>query len=512
MVITTRRWNGPAAGAWTALLLGVLTPVRGGAADWTFTPGLRLRESYTDNVRLESSQLAKDDLVSEIAPTLLVTADGPRLKLDFDYALHKVIYTRQPDSLDHQLAASANAVLVDDWLFSDAHASVGRHNISPFGPQTVDDLPRTANQSSVHSTSISPYLRHHFRGLATAELRYTHERFGSGDALLTTNTDELQLQLNGDSRGRGWNWDARYERRRVDDNALAPVLSSTSTLGLHYPLTSRLRLNASGGYERQGYSALGEPPQSRFWSLGAGWNPSARSSFAFSAGRRFFGNTYALDARHSSRRLNWSFNYNEDITSTPGQFGRLNSDATASLLDQLWTASVPDPVLRRQRVAAFLLLSRLLGPDLGAVNYFSHRYFLQRQASLSLAAVGAKSTLAFGLTATRSTAQTSSQVDNRLLPALDLSFEDRTRQIGANAGWNWRLSPRTGVNSAAAYTRADSLTSGRSDRNLALSVGLTRALRPKVNGALDLRHVLHTSNQGGGYRENAIAATLIFQL
>lgn len=510
MDITTRRWGGPAAGAWAVLLFGVLAP-RAGAADWTVTPGLRLRESYTDNVGLASPQLARDDLVSEIAPTLAVSGRGPRLTLDLDYALHKVIYTRQPDSTDHQLSASANAALLADWLYTDASASIAQRNISPFGPQAIDGLPLTGNQSSVHSTSLSPYLRHHFRGLATAELRYTRAHFSSGGAQLSTDTDALQLKLNGDSRGHGWSWDASAERRRVDDNALAPLYSRKAMLALHYPLTSKLRLNASGGYEREGYSALDEQPQSRFWSLGAGWNPSARSSIAFSAGKRFFGNSYALDASHSTRHLRWTLNYSEDVTSTPGQFGRLDNDATASLLDQLWAASVPDPVLRRQRVANFLLLGRLLGPDLGAVNYFSHRYFLQRQASLSMAATGARSTLVLGLTATRSNAQSASQVDSLLLPALDLAFADRTRQVGANAALNWRLSARTGINSSAAYTRADALTSRRSDRNLALSVGLNRRLRPKVDGTLDLRHVLHTSNQDGGYRENAIVATVVFQ-
>ncbi len=129
-----------------------------------------------------------------------------------------------------------------------------------------------------------------------------------------------------------------------------------------------------------------------------------------------------------------------------------------------------------------------------------------------MAASTPKSTLALGLTATRRTAQSSIGVDSVLLPAFDFALEDRTRQVGASAAWNTRLSARTSVSVSAAYSAATSLNVGRKDNNLALGAVLTRQLQRKVDGAIELRHVRHNSNHGRDYRENAISASLNFQL
>lgn len=515
MAITTSRWPRrlfrSAAGAGLACVVaGALAP-RAGAADWSVVPTVRLRESYSDNIALAPPQQARDDFVTEVAPGILIAGHGARLNLNLAYTLQQLMYAHQPDATNHQLAAAADAALLEDWLYADTRSSISRSSVSAFGAQAVDDSARNANLSTVRVNSLSPYLRHHFHGLATAELRYTRETVRSDNELLSAQREQALLTLSGDNGGRGANWDLRHERKNVDDARLAPVHTSSTALSLRVPASSQLNLLTTIGYEDQGYAlADATQPSGRFWSAGAGWTPSGSGSLVASVGQRFFGRTYAVNASHHGRHSNWLLGYNEDITSTPGQFLTLSNSDSAALLDQLLSATIPDPLQRQQRVDAFLRAARLLGPNAGAINYFSHRYFLQKQLSLSTARVGAKSTLVLGLSATRRTAQSANPV---ALPQLDAALDSDTRQLGANAGWDWRLSARTRATLGASYASVKSVDTGRRDNNLVLSAGLSRALTTKVTGSLDLRRVQHGSTQAGaGYREHAIGATLTFQL
>ncbi|WP_444843594.1 TIGR03016 family PEP-CTERM system-associated outer membrane protein [Duganella caerulea] len=475
-------------------------------AEWTVVPSLRMRESYTNNMNLAPPGNAQDEFTTELAPGIAVSTDGPHLKLALDYSLQKIHYTHRADRSTQQLDAQGHADLMRDWLYLDARSSISQQNISPFGPQVLEATQVTANSSTVRATSISPYLQHHFHGLATAQLRYDYQRV-TGGGLLGVRSDDTNLRLTGDNDGQGWNWDMRADLKHIDDNALPPVTMNDTALTLSYPLNSRLSLSATGGYEKSDYYTGGAQPQGRHWSAGGNWTPSPRTKVAASVGRRYFGNTYSLDAEYRMHSMFWSLNYNEDITTTHGEFLRIQPTGLSDFLYQLWATRIPDPQTRLQTIKVFLLISQMLGPD-GNVNFFSHRYFLQKDWKLATVYTSPRSALALSLTSTRRTAQSSSAIDSPLLKPDELALEDRTRQTAAQAGWNWRMSPRSSVTVGASHSRAESLSTGRSDRNSVLTLALTHQLQPKVSASVDLRHVRHTSNAGGDYRENGIGAAL----
>ncbi|NVI84891.1 MULTISPECIES: TIGR03016 family PEP-CTERM system-associated outer membrane protein [unclassified Janthinobacterium] len=493
-------------------LLSLLLPLPAGAVDWLVQPSLRLRESYTDNALRAPPGKAQSDFITEIAPAIALIGTGPRLRVHLDYSWHKYLSGQRADTEHHELGASADAELVKDWFFIDADASVSRRNISPFGPQLIDDLPDTDNASTVRTTGISPYLRHRFRGLATTELRYTRNTVDSGGALLSVHSDEMELLLSGEPRGKGWTWNASHDVRRTQDSKLAPMRMQRSSVGLRYPFSSKWAATASGGTEKEGYvSASGKAPAGRFWSLGGVWTPSPRTSVAFSTGRRFFGNTYSLDATFLQRHTNWQLNYSENITTLPTQFSRLGDRDAGQLLDQLWRGIFPNARDRRLRIDAFLRYANSLGPERGAINYFSHRYFLQKQLKLTMARATAKSTMIAGITAVDRTAQTASGIDSGLLPGVEFGSEDRTRQMSGNLGWSWKASSRTSLNANAGYASVRSLSVPRHDNNITVTAGYTRILQQNMTASIDVRHTRHASNRGGDYRENGVSATLTMQ-
>jgi uncharacterized protein (PEP-CTERM system associated) len=429
------------------------------------------------------------------------------LQLALSYSLQKVAYTRQAERTNQVLDASGHAAVVPDWLFVDARSGISQANVSGFGPQQIDPTQVTGNTSTVHSASISPYLQHYFRGLATAMLRYTYQRVGSG-GLLNVHSDDTNLRLTGDNGGRGWNWDLSADRMNIDDAALPPVTMSNASLTLSYPINSSVSVFGTGGYEKNDYHSNSAQPEGANWHVGGTWTPSPRTRVSGSLGRRFFGKTYTLDAEYRMRTMFWTLNYSEDITTTHGEFFSVRPDGLSDFLYDLWATRIPDPATRRQTIKVFLMISQMLGPD-GNVNFFSHRYYLQKQLRMSTVYSTPRSALAFHLSTTRRTGQTSSAIDSVLLGPDELTLTDRTRQSAAQVGWNWRMSSRDNLTIGASHSRMQSLSTGREDRNSVLTVGVTRQLSAKVSASADARHVRHNSNAGGNYRENGVSAALM---
>jgi len=510
--LPTTRMHCSAAKAAGVIVMALALPQRASGAEWTVVPTLAVRQSYSDNIRLATQQDAESAWVGEISPGVAITGNAQRLKLNLAYQLNKTIYQHDPDKLNHQLAASATAVLLTDRIFIDAHSSISQQNTSAFGPQFVDNTHITGNQSTLKATSISPYLHYRLRGIASTSLRYTHATVSSDNDNLSAQTDALMLDLVGDNSGRIWNWSANYNQRKIHDGVQQPVTISNASLSLNFPLTSRLDLFATGGYEKNDYEAsTSVQPAGRSRSVGVAWNPSSRTSIVVSAGKRYFGNTYAVNARHRRHNSVWNIVYSEDITTNFSQFLARSRSDTSTLLNQLWQFNIPDPVLRQQAIDIYLGIAQLVGPGASNVNYFNHRYFLQKKLSLSAALSGPRSTLVLSLSANRNTAQTNVDINSPLLGASQSALEDRTRHVGGNASWNWRMSSKNSLNVSVSHDKIKSLNAGRTDNNLVLISGMSRQFRPGVQGTVDLRHIRHNSNEGIDYRENSLHASLNFR-
>lgn len=491
------------------LTIFVLLTLPGAAipADWQVTPTLRLRESYTDNMNLAPSGQARSEFTTEVSPGVQVSTDSARLQLALSYSLQMVDYTRQASRTNQVLDASGHAEVLPDWLFLDARSGISQHNVSAFGPQQIDPVQVTDNASTVHTTSISPYLRHYFRGLATAVLRYEYQHVGSGK-LLNVRSDGTNLQLTGDNDARSWNWNLNLDRRNIDDAALPPVTMTNAALTLSYPINGYLSAFATGGYEKNDYHATGPQPQGRYWSVGGAWVPSPRTKIAGSIGRRYFGKTYSFDAEYRMRSMFWTLNYSEDITTNHGEFLSIPPTGLSDFLYDLWATRIPDPQTRLRTIKLFMAISQMLGPD-GNVNFFSHRYYLQKQFRAATVYSTPRSALGFNYSNTRRDAQTSSAIDSVLLGPDELTLTDRTKQSALQAGWSWRMSARDNLTVSASHSRVRSLTTGRADRNNVLTAGLTRQLQTGVSASINLRHARHNSNVGGNYRENGVSAALM---
>lgn len=506
----------PLAAPIAVLALLMAPPAR---ADWKVAPAVDLRETYTDNVKLEPDASARSQFISELTPSLSIASDAPRLKLRATFATHLFAYSNDRIEGTHrsqrQLAADARAKLIEDLLFVDGSANIGQQSVSAFGPQITNNGYADVNRTEVRTYRVSPYLAHRFGSAASGELRYTRDSVKSSNIALGESTgDTVSMSIASGPAFRTLGWGLQYSRQDLDDTLGRKSKAENANASLRLRISEAFSLNANGGYDKHDYEALGGSSAGKSYSLGFTWSPSLRTSIQASAGRRYFGSSYALIASHRSRSSVWSVNYNDAVTTTRSQFLLPATIDTAALLDRLFRPNFPDPLERRQAVDAYIRATGLPTSLADNVNYFSNRFILQKQLQAAAAFNTAKTTTIFSLNATRRTALTTQQSDSALLGPSLANLNDNVRQYGASAALNYRISSRTGVNLLLNRTRSDSLSTGiRTDQKL-LSLAMTRQLQPKLKGAVELRRNQGDSALQGGrnFRENAVSASLSLQL
>ncbi|WP_164557874.1 TIGR03016 family PEP-CTERM system-associated outer membrane protein [Massilia atriviolacea] len=497
--------------------LAALLAAPGARADWKFTPTLDLRETYTDNVALSRDEIAKSRLVTELTPGFTLLNRGPRLKLSANYQLH--YYAFDDDGVEgvrhaqSQLRAGAKATLIDDLLFLDTDGAIGQQPVSAFGPQANGNGYATANRANVKTWRVSPYLLHRFGSSATAAVRYTHDsvdagRIGFGDS----SSDVLSMNLNSGRSFRRVGWGLQYSHQRVDDSIAPESSIKMVSANARYRVGEDFNLTASAGYDEYDYQSEGEATKGRFWQGGIEWTPSSRTSLVAGAGKRYYGNTYNLQALHRSRRSVWSINYSDSVTTTRSQLLLPATIDTASMLDRLFTAQIPDPLARAQAVEAYIRATGLPASLADSINYFSNRFILQKQLQASVAFNTARTTLILSAFDSRREGLSLIQTDSLLTGPASARLNDDTTQRGASALWNMRLTSRSGINASWTNARVLSRATGLSSKNAALRLAVTRQFSPKVRGAFEARRVSGTTtDQVASYRENAVTASLSLQ-
>jgi uncharacterized protein (PEP-CTERM system associated) len=435
--------------AWAAAATALIISPWSSAASWKITPSLNLSETYSDNVGLATSGAEKSDFITQISPGISLTGTGSHLKANINYVMQNIAYAseRSKNTTNHQLSANANAELIDHFFYLDGKAGLSQQNISLFGAQPTDNTNITGNRTDVATYSLSPYLRHRFDGIATSELRYTHDEVkASVGGFSNSKADSALFNLNSGPAFRKLGWGLHYSKYTTDYSSRPSVDTETYSGNLRLVLTPKFSLIASKGQEKNNYISTSATPAGGFWTAGFAWTPSARTSLSASTGERFFGKTHALSAIHRSRNTVWSVNYSEDITSTSSQFLDTTfhtfkvpaTTTNADLLDKILTTIDPnlDPASRKQKIDdAIASQNAIFYFPQNNINYLTNRIFLQKQLSASVAINHSKSTFVFSAFSTVREAQTAQTNDSPILSILgqsNLALNDSTKSIGGN--------------------------------------------------------------------------------
>ncbi len=486
--------------------LSVFTP-SAIAADWRVTPTLKLGQIYTDNVRLAPSGMEESDFITSVSPGINITSNGRGLKLNANYDYQALYYANSNEFNGyHHLDAAAKVTLAEDLLFFDGKASIGRQPISVLGTQTSNNYNLANNQTTVKTLTASPYLRHDFNGGATTELRYTHQSLKTGEeALSSGTTDSLRWNLNsGPSyRSLAWGLNAQSQKNRM--SRTDTVNTSTAGGNLRYMITPQLYLTATAGYDKYDYIvAPGQSdPSGKYYSGGFSWSPTNRTNISASAGKKFYGDTYSLNASVRSRATLLRLSYDESITTTQSQFALNSADSTSLYLNDLFRAAIPDDAKRQIAVDQFILSNGLPATLSQSVNYLTNQFFLQKSLRASVAITGARNTLLFTAFNTKQNQQ--SVESSGALPN-SFSTARNVDQQGLNATWSLRVTPLTTTTVSANFTKSKQNSGNDESQFRIYRAALTTRIQPKIDGILELRHSEQDSvGFGNSYQETAVS-------
>ncbi len=491
-------------------------------AAWDFTPTAIARGTYSDNVALAPDERAEGGFVLQLTPGFQLLNRSQRFDFSLDYALNLYQYAGgRPNSAkrhSQDLNSRLKARLVEEMLFLDAQAGIHQQATSAFGPLQAGNGYAGTNRNEVRSYRVSPYLVHRFGAFANGELRYSHDSLSTDNVgMRRSDGNTLSGQLSSGPTFRRFSWDASMMRAVIDEELPVPgganrsqtTSSKAANVNLRYAATQQLNVGVFGGYDDYDYSGLGGAQSGAAYGANLQWTPSARTSLQASAGHRFYGPSYSLALQHRSRGTVWNVVYSDSVSSSRSQFLLPQAIDTAAMLDNLFRAQIPDPLLRAAAVQAYIQ-SAGLPPSLAtSVNFLSNRYSLQKQLNASVAWQLARTTSTLSVFKNKRQMLSSQQVDSALLGSSLLSLNDNTEQTGAMASISYRPGAQTVASLIGNAMNIKSLSDARTSQHRDLRFNLSRTYSSRTSGILELRHVKGSSGVGGQqYTENAVAATL----
>lgn len=513
MTITTAKLRAVPAPLVPAALLGLLLAPHAHAA-WQVVPSVTLRQIYTDNVALSRDEDARSRFITEIAPGLNLQNNGPRLKLSADY--HYTYYAFDDDDVEGtrhssaQLRADMRSTLLDDLLFFDADARVSQQAVSAFGPQVSGNGYAGANRANVRSYRVSPYLQHQFGTTAQAQLRYVRDSVDAGSAAFgSSDSDNLALSIASGPQFRRVGWGLQYNHQRLSESGVQDAIVRMVNVNLRYRLLNSFSLTAGGGYDEYDYQSLGGKTEGKSWNTGFEWTPSARTSLMLGAGKRYYGDSYSLQALHRSRHSVWSINYSDSVSTTRSQYLLPATIDTAATLDRLFTPQIADPVARRQAVDAYIRANQLPLALADNIHYLSNRFFLMKQLRASTAFSSARTTLVLSAFGQRREALSMEQAGSALSGSFENRLNENTDERGGSALFNMRLSGRSSLGASLTRTRSMSKSLNIESRHTSAQLVFSHQFSPRTQGLFELRRTSgSTGSQIADYRENAATASL----
>ena len=453
----------------------------------------------------------------------MISHGSRRLQTSVNYSLTAVARLEDNNNNDlyHNLNAVGKAELVEDFLFIDGTARITQGLISLFGSDADATTNRT-NRANVGVYRLSPYIQKRFGTFANAEVRYTlgGAIFGENTAANAV-TNAFSASLDSGSRFNDLFWSVDYSLYHADNRGTvsnstfergSAVSNSTFERGsvtLGYALSRKFRVFGTYGDERiefQGVNDIG----GIFYSVGAGWSPSRRTSVEASVGERYFGPTYSFSGRHQSRASIWRIRYYEDTSDITRQFlrdsGRIFWICSNRLIE---TQDFNPPALETGCSGPFTSAQLTLGlntlgvplSDLIAAGFVDIAiangvYVIN---SLTGGVSWSKGRLGLGL----------SLFDTKRIYQNLVGVTDRRQ--GATGTVSYRLNPRTSANTSLSITE-NTITipsaPTREDKIYSLTFGVDHRFGKDLSGGLYFRHQQRDSNTANfNYTENSLSAS-----
>jgi len=317
--------------------LGVIGPEGDGGGGsqggWTFTSGVALSATYSDNADLTTTtQGRQDEIFLQVLPYFTLDGEGARVKARGYYA--PALYTGTigdtPANIDNFLRFNGTVEVTPDTFFVDgfATASVVNQNANGRGGGIPSGsyLYNSDNLTQAFAIGVSPYVRHRLGStadfLARATLSTTafadssenNSVNGSFTAGFTSGLDFPRLP-----------WSVYYSLRGINFNEGTESNDNSNTYQnvtgrASYVISPIWRVDTSIGYAINDYQTTSDNKSGPTWSLGGTWTPNSRVALSLGYGGQPYGDSWYLNHRYSHKRIRWFANYSTQLTTVQQEF------------------------------------------------------------------------------------------------------------------------------------------------------------------------------------------------
>ena len=352
----------------------------------------------TDNA-LRVEQPRRANAFTTLSPTLGVSGDTSRLRVNLSYAPIATLYAQTPSQnrFDHYGNGVALATLVPEAVFLDLRGAVTQQSrTGGYYGQTTTLAANRNDQVQSATFSVTPYAEHRFGGFGTARLGYSLARTVQSGYGGQDNLNNTQAFLFNNGFGATGNLTTQRERAsfvtgenlgRVNDIAVLEAVQysgvgayrgahrNQATNDVGYAITRTVTALAGFGYQDLRFNGVpGVRINEPTWRVGARLTPKPDSSITITYGRRDGFNAAAVDGTYSpTARTRVFVRYATGLTTDAEEQQNLlattNVGPTGLLVDSVTGAPVSSSSgafgtqnglyrLRRFSITGLLLLNR----------------------------------------------------------------------------------------------------------------------------------------------------------
>lgn len=280
------------------------------AADIRVTPSLDIRETFTDNVTLATSNNETSDFVSIITPSLSIIKEGKNTETKIYYSLQNIFYLDRGDNKHLHLVNIGNSSnLFEDKFFIDLNLQNSQQNVSNSGNRSTDNISISSDRENVLTYGISPYWHQRISNITDIELKYTKNDIKSDS--LDSQSNEYEFHASNGERYNRLLWDIDYNYEDISVTTQEDIILSTIIGSFRYLVTNNFAVLVDIGYDDNDYQMSNGDIEGELWNLGVEWNPSRRTSFKLKYGERYFGTNGLIEFSHSTRKSRILFSYSE---------------------------------------------------------------------------------------------------------------------------------------------------------------------------------------------------------
>jgi len=454
-------------------------PGVGVAAAWTLSKGATFSTTYTDNSRLEDSG-KESDFIATINPHVALKGSGARANVDFVGSFQIDSRSEGSDSLNPRLRLDADAELMRNLFFVDAHATATQNAIDPYARGGNDTLSRTDNVTTTYNYNISPYLVSRVKRYANIEARYTFDRvIHDSDQANNSNSQSALLSINSGPRFSKISWGVVGNYRETDYKDRSNSQLRSTDLSLGYRFNRAWMASASVGKEWNSFASTRSDDDGTRLDFRVKWTPSPRTTLDVGFGDRFFGSTPSLDFSHRRKKSVIKVSYSREVMDSRTLVARQDVYPINDLFGYVIDPITGDPAIVPRNLATL-----------------DDSTFVDERLNASFEVKGKRTTVTFKGDHSKQIYQ-DSQRDSKLYGfgvALKRKLSGTT---DANIGVNWRGDDRGDGD------EADTLT---------LTTGLSHKLGSKSSISVNYSHTERDSDRiDDDYEENRVIVSLDFR-